>query len=75
MSSSKTPGMCQLTCYSPTYVKVVKGEGMPDSCNPNQKGDLFIDFDIVFPDKLTRKERVDLEAALFRNGEPLKVLT
>ena len=74
MSSSNPPLSTNFNCR-PNYVKVVKGEGMPDSCNPGKKGDLFIDFDIVFPDKLTRKERVDLEAALFRDGEPLKVLT
>ncbi|VDD74063.1 unnamed protein product [Mesocestoides corti] len=59
----------------PNYVKVVKGEGMPDSCDPREKGDLYIDFDIVFPDKLTTKERIGVEAALFRNGEPLEILT
>ncbi|VDK22405.1 unnamed protein product [Taenia asiatica] len=59
----------------PDYVKVVKGEGIPDSCNPKEKGDLYISFDIIYPDKLTRKERINLEAALFREGEPLQVLT
>lgn len=56
-------------------MKVVKGEGMPDSCRPDEKGDLLIDFDTIFPDKLTEKERINTEAALFRDGEPLEILT
>ncbi len=48
---------------------------MPDSCRPGEKGDLLIDFDLIFPDKLTEKERRNLEAALYRDGEPLQILT
>lgn len=59
----------------PGYVKVVQGEGMPDPHDPSVKGDLHIDFDIIYPDHLSRKERIDIEAALFRDGKPLKVLT
>ncbi|KAM7536773.1 hypothetical protein Aperf_G00000082275 [Anoplocephala perfoliata] len=59
----------------PGYVKIVQNEGMPDPRNPDVKGDLHIDFDIIYPDRLSRKERIDIEAALFRDGTPLKVLT
>jgi len=34
---------------TPSYVKVCKGKGMPSSQAPNQKGDLVITFDIVYP--------------------------
>merc|ERR1719334_118439 len=34
---------------SPGYEKVVPGEGMPISQNPNIRGDLVIRFDIEFP--------------------------
>lgn len=31
-------------------VRVVRGEGMPQYRNPFEKGDLFIKFDVQFPD-------------------------
>jgi len=37
---------------TPTYTKIVKGEGMPSSKEPGVKGDLVITFDVVFPKKL-----------------------
>ncbi|KAM3177886.1 hypothetical protein ACTXT7_003670 [Hymenolepis weldensis] len=59
----------------PDYVKVVEGEGMPDPDNPENKGNLHINFDIIYPDSLSRQERIDIESALFRDGLPLKVFT
>uniref|UniRef100_A0A673XGT2 DnaJ homolog subfamily A member 2 n=1 Tax=Salmo trutta TaxID=8032 RepID=A0A673XGT2_SALTR len=34
----------------PGCIRVVKGEGMPQYRNPFEKGDLFIKFDVQFPD-------------------------
>ncbi|XP_069496235.1 dnaJ homolog subfamily B member 13 [Ambystoma mexicanum] len=48
----------------PKYSKVVPGEGMPLSKDPNQRGDLIIQFDIVFPDKLTPEKKQLLRHAL-----------
>ena len=47
-------------CNRPGYVKIVPGEGMPITDQPGKKGDLIIEFDIVFPQSLTpdRKELV-----------------
>ncbi|CAH3199417.1 unnamed protein product, partial [Porites evermanni] len=36
----------------PGYQKIVPGEGMPISKNPNTKGDLIIQFNIEFPNQL-----------------------
>lgn len=54
---------------------MVEGEGMPDPNNPEKKGNLHINFDIIYPDSLSRQERIDIESALFRDGLPLKVFT
>ncbi|XP_076445549.1 dnaJ homolog subfamily B member 13-like [Babylonia areolata] len=43
----------------PGYKKVVPGEGMPQSSDPSQKGDLIIEFNIEFPNSLT-PDRKDL---------------
>lgn len=49
---------------SPGYEKVVTGEGMPISQNPNIKGDLVIRFDIEFPKQLTPEKKQALKEAL-----------
>lgn len=36
---------------TPTYTKVCKGKGMPSSRKPDEKGDLVITFDIMYPKK------------------------
>ncbi|XP_078401353.1 dnaJ homolog subfamily B member 13 isoform X2 [Cetorhinus maximus] len=41
----------------PKYTKVVPGEGMPLSKNPLQKGNLVIQFNIQFPEKLTTSKK------------------
>lgn len=43
----------------PGYKKIVPEEGMPMSTDPTQKGDLIIEFDILFPTSLT-PDRKDL---------------
>ena len=40
----------------PNMVKKVKGEGMP-ILGKNEKGDLYIHFNVVFPEKLTSEEK------------------
>ena len=45
--------------FRPGYTKVVPGEGMPLSADPQKKGDLVIEFDIEFPTSLT-PDRKDL---------------
>ncbi|KAK2077326.1 hypothetical protein QBZ16_004960 [Prototheca wickerhamii] len=50
---------------TPRSVRVVKGEGMPISKLPGQKGDLHIKFNIVFPKRqLDETETAQLEALL-----------
>ncbi|KAG7516267.1 dnaJ-like subfamily B member 13 [Solea senegalensis] len=48
----------------PTYRKVVSGEGMPSSCEPSQRGNLVITFDIHFPEKLSAEQRHLIKKAL-----------
>ena len=53
-----------LFLYRPGYKKVVPEEGMPISSNPTEKGDLIIEFDIVFPTALTPQGKNLIKAAL-----------
>ena len=48
---STVEGTCMMICMSmqvvtPGYVRIVKGEGMPKSKQPGQKGDVRIVFDV-----------------------------
>lgn len=49
---------------SPTYCKVVPGEGMPLLQDPRRRGDLLIYFNICFPKKLTPEKKTLLRSAL-----------
>jgi DnaJ-class molecular chaperone len=49
---------------SPGYTKVIKGEGMPLSKDPTQKGDMHINFDISFPAYLSEEKRQKLKSLL-----------
>ncbi|PIK38174.1 putative dnaJ-like subfamily B member 13-like [Apostichopus japonicus] len=49
---------------SPGYEKIVPGEGMPISQNPNVRGDLIIRFDIEFPKQLTSEKKLALKESL-----------
>lgn len=51
--------------------RVIAGEGMPVHKNPDQKGDLIIDFKVVFPDKIPPKNIAQLASLLPGNNEPL----
>ncbi|XP_013993062.1 dnaJ homolog subfamily B member 13 isoform X2 [Salmo salar] len=48
----------------PKYSKVVSGEGMPLSQDPSQRGDLIIQFDIHFPQKLSAENKHLINQAL-----------
>lgn len=48
----------------PNSVRVIKGEGMPRKENPSQKGDLHIEFDVVFPASLTEAQQEELKKIL-----------
>ncbi|XP_020340887.1 dnaJ homolog subfamily B member 13 isoform X2 [Oncorhynchus kisutch] len=48
----------------PKYSKVVSGEGMPLSQDPSQRGDLIIQFDIHFPQKLSAEKKHLINQAL-----------
>lgn len=37
--------------------KVISSEGMPHSRNPQQRGDLILEFDVTFPDSLTAEQK------------------
>eukprot|EP00913_Durusdinium_trenchii_P007511 g7060.t1 len=51
---------------TPNYAKVVKGEGMPSSKCPGEKGDLIITFDIVYPKALSEEQKEKLRTILPR---------
>lgn len=51
-------------CFSPSYHKVVTGEGMPLSQDPDRRGNLIITFDIQFPKKLSADRKYLIKHAL-----------
>jgi DnaJ-class molecular chaperone len=50
--------------FRPGYTKHVPGEGVPTSKDPNIRGDLVINFDIAFPNKLSSEQKRLLKDAL-----------
>uniref|UniRef100_A0A665VAP0 DnaJ heat shock protein family (Hsp40) member A2a n=1 Tax=Echeneis naucrates TaxID=173247 RepID=A0A665VAP0_ECHNA len=56
----------------PGSVRVVRGEGMPQYRNPFEKGDLYIKFDVQFPDNnwISSEKLVELEDMLPSRSEP-----
>lgn len=52
---------------SPTYKKVVTGEGMPLTHEPSQRGNLILTFDIQFPVKLSTERKQLIKQALASN--------
>ncbi|KAJ7995991.1 hypothetical protein DPEC_G00232450 [Dallia pectoralis] len=48
----------------PKYSKLVAGEGMPLAQEPSQRGDLVIQFDTHFPQKLSTEEKINIRKAL-----------
>lgn len=54
---------------TPSSAKLVKGEGMPISKEPGQKGDLLVKFDIQFPRSLTADQKAQLRALLGEQEE------
>jgi len=61
-------GKFQVDCSSdilkPKEVKRLRGRGMPSHKNPAVKGDIVVDFDIKFPDKVTEESKNLLRKAL-----------
>jgi len=49
---------------TPNDSKLVRGEGMPLSKNPDSKGDLVVKFNIIFPSRLTDEQKRLLRQAL-----------
>ncbi|TMS13443.1 DnaJ-like protein subfamily A member 2 [Larimichthys crocea] len=56
----------------PGSVRVVRGEGMPQYRNPFEKGDLYVKFDVQFPDNnwISPEKLVELEDMLPSRSEP-----
>mmetsp|Transcript_107840 Transcript_107840/g.303857 ORF Transcript_107840/g.303857 Transcript_107840/m.303857 type:complete len:342 (-) Transcript_107840:192-1217(-) len=52
---------------TPSYTKIVKGEGMPSSKHPGTKGDLVITFDIVYPKSLDADVKEQLKKLIPRS--------
>lgn len=50
--------------FSFNYVKQLKSEGLPHPDDSSIKGDLFIHFDIVFPNNIPKHLRVKLASVL-----------
>lgn len=55
--------MCALN-IRPGYSRTIPGEGMPHVDNPNERGDLIIEFDIEFPKSLTLESKDYVKRAL-----------
>uniref|UniRef100_A0A8C8DPY6 DnaJ heat shock protein family (Hsp40) member A2a n=1 Tax=Oryzias sinensis TaxID=183150 RepID=A0A8C8DPY6_9TELE len=56
----------------PGSVRVVRGEGMPQYRNPFEKGDLYVKFDVQFPDNnwISPEKLTELEDMLPSRPEP-----
>jgi len=56
----------------PAAVRVVRGEGMPQYRNPFEKGDLYVKFDVQFPNNnwISPEKLVELEDMLPSRSEP-----
>uniref|UniRef100_A0A3Q3WRA5 J domain-containing protein n=1 Tax=Mola mola TaxID=94237 RepID=A0A3Q3WRA5_MOLML len=56
----------------PGSVRVVRGEGMPQYRNPFEKGDLYVKFDVQFPQNnwISPEKLVELEDMLPSRSEP-----
>lgn len=55
--------------------KVVRGEGMPIYRNPMEKGNLYIKFDVTFPDKnFLAEKQFHVCTLLSPNSSSLKIL-
>jgi len=52
---------------TPTYTKIVKGKGMPNSKDPSSKGDLILTFDIEYPKTISDDVKQQLKQLLPRN--------
>ncbi|TVU06402.1 hypothetical protein EJB05_49615 [Eragrostis curvula] len=52
----------------PGYELVVPMEGMPMPREPGRRGSLRIRFDVVFPERLTRRQRAQIKRALLEDG-------
>ena len=49
---------------SPTFEKIVKGEGMPISKKPGEKGDLILRFNVTFPQYLSEQQKSIIKQVL-----------
>jgi DnaJ-class molecular chaperone len=50
--------------FSPGYVKVVHGEGMPSTKAPGTKGDLKLNLTVKFPQDLSIQQKKDVRRVL-----------
>ncbi|ETW51736.1 hypothetical protein C923_00173 [Plasmodium falciparum UGT5.1] len=53
---------------TPLTTRVITSEGMPYMENPKMKGNLIIEFDIIFPKKLSDEQKKLIKEALGENG-------
>jgi len=52
---------------TPSYTKIVRGEGMPSSKAPGTKGDLIITFDVFYPRSVDESAKEQLKGLLPRS--------
>ena len=55
---------CSRDVLKPTETKRLQGYGLPFSKNPNQRGDIIIDFNIIFPVTLSESSKNLVKSAL-----------
>jgi len=55
---------CSRDILKPKQTKRLKGYGLPFHKNPKVKGDIIVDFNIIFPDSLTDSTKGTLRSAL-----------
>lgn len=60
LSNRKIP-LTLAEVVKPTTVKKIQGEGLPLSKNPSHRGDLIVEFDIVFPNSIPQAAKDKLK--------------
>ena len=49
----------------PGHQQIVSGEGMPVAKTPGKRGDLIVEFDVVWPEEISEEAREKLSSIAF----------
>jgi DnaJ homolog subfamily B member 4 len=52
----------------PGYRKCIANQGMPLMSDPDMYGDMWIEFEIIYPDRLNSEQKRSIKEALINNS-------